>query len=198
MKRKHRGLRRAKQAQIRAQLLRDYTARQVKWRNLNWGESLTLTRAELRGLFRNEGKSRVRLYACGDAFCSYCSGNATYYARREQERIAQEMRAWQRGEDVMLPVTDEELQATSMRAKGSLSHSKSRRDPKRCPVCMMRLVYNAKRTHLVGYCVMCRAMPSSVRICPRCHMCAIWNNGMYAGCRACAWHGRKTATLQNV
>lgn len=76
-----------------------------------------------------------------------------------------------------------------------VSESKLRRNPKYCPICLNKLVKNAKRTRLIKSCLSCKAHPSLLKRCAKCQAEAIWENSNEAACRACGLHGKKSLVI---
>lgn len=191
-----RAIRRAKQAQIRLRLYREYGRREARrvgyaWNTVTPEENLR----EIRHLLRNEGKPFRRCYECGDRYCrcEWCIANKSCRARREQERLYQEQQEWFSGIDTAHPITEGELSQVRKAGRRQKSELQLRRDKRHCPVCLASLPKNALTnnpcwTKYTAHCSACYAMPSASHSCPRCGAASVWHNRLASACRNCGWH----------
>jgi hypothetical protein len=77
------------------------------------------------------------------------------------------------------------------------SESKLRRNPRHCPICLVALSKNVKRTRQVRKCSSCKGQLVQGKQCNKCSGESIWENRSGAACQKCGLHGAKREVIRN-
>ena len=92
------GERRAKKAQIRLRLMREFERNVRRWCTGPYAMSEERIERMRRHLLRDEGGTRPKLWPYfGRCDCERCTDDKTYAARRESSRLDTERAAWRAG-----------------------------------------------------------------------------------------------------
>ena len=75
------------------------------------------------------------------------------------------------------------------------SESKLRRDGQHCPICLIALGKNARRTRQSRKCHSCQAQMVEGKRCQKCAGESVWENRNGAACQKCGLHGAKSDVI---